>query len=145
VSAASLRSGSWGDGTPPLDCVVFMLVRNGQVLAEKRKSTRRLAPGAIALPGGHVDPGESLETALLRELDEELGVVAERVAYVCTLLHRAEEFRKLHYFAVESWRGEILNQEAEALLWVPLNEPTVLEIDVDRTAVGEYLRLSRSG
>jgi 8-oxo-dGTP diphosphatase len=124
---------------------VFMLVRNGQVLAEKRKSTRRLAPGAIALPGGHVDPGESLETALLRELDEELGVVAERVAYVCTLLHRAEEFRKLHYFAVESWRGEILNQEAEALLWVPLNEPTVLEIDVDRTAVGEYLRLSESG
>jgi 8-oxo-dGTP diphosphatase len=145
VSAANRRSGSWGDGSPPLDCVVFMLVRNGQVLAEKRKSTRRLAPGAIALPGGHVDPGESLETALLRELDEELGVVAERVAYVCTLLHRAEEFRKLHYFAVESWRGEILNQEAEALLWVPLNEPTVLEIDVDRTAVGEYLRLSESG
>ena len=138
-------AGSWREGAQPLDCVVFMLVRNGHVLAEKRKATRRLAPGAIALPGGHVDSGESLETALLRELDEELGVVAERVAYVCTLLHRAEEFRKLHYFAVESWRGEILNREAEALLWVPLSEPTVLEIDVDRTAVGEYLRLSRSG
>jgi mutator protein MutT len=122
-----------------------MLVRNGHVLAERRKATRRLAPGAVSLPGGHVDAGERLEDALRRELDEELGVVAEHVAYVCTLLHRAEEFRKLHYFAVERWRGEILNQEAEALLWVPLDEPAVLEIDVDRTAVGEYLRLARSG
>jgi 8-oxo-dGTP pyrophosphatase MutT (NUDIX family) len=29
-------------------------VRDGQVLAEKRKMTRRLAPGAVAPPGGHV-------------------------------------------------------------------------------------------
>ena len=89
------HSSEWGDGEPPLDCVVFMLVRDGHVLAEKRKATRRLAPGAIALPGGHVDPGERLEDALRRELDEELGVVAERSAH--------------------------------------------------RTAVGEYVRLSRGG
>jgi 8-oxo-dGTP diphosphatase len=141
---AGVRSSAWSDGQPLLDCVVFMLVRDGQVLAEKRKMTRQLAPGAVALPGGHVEPGEGLEAALRRELDEELGVAAEHVAYVCTLLHRAEEFRKLHYFAVESWRGEILNREAEALVWIRLDEPAGLDIDVDRTAVGEYVRLSRS-
>src|SRR5712664_4044098 len=118
-----------------LECVAFMLVKDRHVLAEKRKLTKRLAPGAVALPGGHVDAGESIENALRRELDEELGVVPGRTAFVCTLLHRAEEFRRLHYFAVESWRGEILNQEADELVWVPLDEPHRLDFDVDRTAV----------
>jgi 8-oxo-dGTP pyrophosphatase MutT (NUDIX family) len=143
VTAADGAAKSWNRGEPLLDCVAFMLVRNGHVLAEKRKTWRPLAPGAIALPGGHVEPGEPLEDALQRALHEELGVVAERTAYVCTLLHRAAEWRKLHYFAVEGWRGEILNQEAEALLWIPLDEPAALDLDVDRTAVAEYVRLSR--
>jgi len=124
-----------------LECVAFMLVKNGHVLAERRKLTKRLAPGAVALPGGHVDAGESLEDALRRELDEELGVAAESVSFVCTLLHRAEEFRRLHYFVGESWRGEIVNQEADELVWVLLDEPRLLDFDVDRTAISEYLRV----
>jgi hypothetical protein len=40
---------------------------------------------------------------------------------------------------------EILNQEAEALVWIRLDEPAGLDIDVDRTAVGEYVRRLRSG
>jgi len=92
-----------------------------------------------------MEDGEQPEDALQRELREELGVIASRVAYVCTLLHRAEEVRKIHYFAVENWEGEILNHEAEALLWLSFDELDTFDLVVDRVAVREYLRHHRRG
>src|SRR5262249_39951968 len=114
-----------------LDCIAFMLIKNHQVLAEKRKLTKKVVPGALALPGGHMETGEAPEEALRRELREELDICPTRVTYVCTLLHRAEEFRKLHYFVVEDWQGEISNREAEVLLWIPLEQVYRFELDVD--------------
>jgi len=92
-----------------------------------------------------MEDGEQPEDALQRELREELGVIASRVAYVCTLLHRAEEVRKIHYFAVENWEGEILNHEAEALLWLSFDELDTFDLVIDRVAVREYLRHHRRG
>lgn len=125
----------------PLECVAFMLVKDNHVMAEKRKLTKMVVPGAVALPGGHMEDDEHPEDALQRELFEELGIRARRVVYVCTLLHRAEEFRKIHYFAVENWEGEILNREADALLWLSLDELHTLDLAIDRVAVHEYVRV----
>ncbi len=118
-----------------------MLVKDNHVMAEKRKLTKMVVPGAVALPGGHMEDDEHPEDALQRELFEELGIRARRVVYVCTLLHRAEEFRKIHYFAVENWEGEILNREADALLWLSLDELHTLDLAIDRVAVHEYVRV----
>ena len=125
------------------ECVACLLIKDRAILAEKRRATKTLAPGATAIPGGHVENGERLEQALERELQEELGIAPLDIRYVCTLLHRAEELRRLHYFAVEAWEGEIQNREAEALLWVRLDAPSLLDLDVDRTAVSEYVRMYR--
>ena len=130
-----------GDDMTPIDCVAVVLVTAKRVLAEKRAPTKKVVPGAVALPGGHVEAGERPEDALPRELWEELRIVPRRIAYVCTLLHRAQEFRKLHYFAVEEWEGELSNREADALTWVALDELSRLDLDVDRMAVAEYLRV----
>ena len=64
-----------------LECVAFLLVRDRCVLAEKRKLTKRLAPGALAIPGGHVEPGEELAQALRREAREELAIVPGEAAF----------------------------------------------------------------
>ncbi len=125
----------------PLDCVAFMLIKGDRVLAEKRKATKQAYPGAIALPGGHVEDGESPEKALCRELNEELGVVPCSIKYVCTLLFRLQELHRIYYFAIEAWEGNIENNEAESLLWLPITESQEFDIDVDRIALSEYLRV----
>jgi 8-oxo-dGTP pyrophosphatase MutT (NUDIX family) len=124
-----------------LDCVAFILIEGNRFLAEKRKLTKKADPGAIAIPGGHMKRGESCEQALHRETREELGLVPSQTRYVCSLLHRSPALHKIHYFVVESWAGEIENNEAESLLWIPLGESERLDIDVDRVAISEYVRV----
>ena len=127
-----------------LDCIAFMLIKNHQVLAEKRKLTKKVVPGVLALPGGRIEAGEAPEEALRRELRAAWGIRPTSLTYVCTLLHRAQEFRKLHYFVVDNWQGEIGHREVEALLWVPLEQVYTFDLDVDRMAISEYIRLAAS-
>ncbi len=125
----------------PRECVACLLIRDGTFLAEKRKPTKVVVPGALALPGGHIEAKERPEDAARRELQEELGIVALDLRYMCTLLHRSQEFRKLHYFAVTRWEGDVANHEAAAVLWMPFTAVQTLDLDVDRTAITEYLRV----
>jgi 8-oxo-dGTP pyrophosphatase MutT (NUDIX family) len=116
------------------ESVAFLLIKGNTVLAEKRKLTQKVM-------SGHLEEGESPEGALQREVREELGILPRERYYVCTLLHRAQEFRKLHYFAIHSWEGAMVNHEADALVWVPFDEVETFDLDVDRIAIGEYLRV----
>ena len=127
--------------TDLLDCVAFMLIKDDSVLAEKRKLSKKADPWAVALPGGHMKGGESCEETLHRESGEELGIVPRDITYVCTLLHRSPKLHKIHYFAVESWEGEIESHEAESLLWIPMSKLEEFDLDIDRVAIGEFLRV----
>ncbi len=125
----------------PLNTIAFILIQNDHILAEKRKLSKRVCPGAIAIPGGHVEANENEESALKREVYEELGIKLDAYKFVCTLLHRSAEFRKLNYFVIETWQGKFQNNEAEELVWIPLDNLDKLDLKVDRLAVKEYLRV----
>ena len=56
------------------EIAIFIINDKKQVLLQKRSASKRFDPNKWALCAGHVDAGESLESAALRELKEEVGI-----------------------------------------------------------------------
>ncbi len=52
----------------------FIINSNNEILLQKRSLNKRFNPGKWGLCAGHVDSGESLESAALREIKEEIGI-----------------------------------------------------------------------
>lgn len=61
------------DAEEPLRVVAAVIRRDGRVLACRRRP-ERAAGGLWEFPGGKLEPGESAEAALVREIGEELGI-----------------------------------------------------------------------
>jgi 8-oxo-dGTP diphosphatase len=88
-------------------------------------------------PGGKVNGGEDLKTALRRELAEELAIEAEIGEEVFRLRHAYPDRNvEVVFFAVRSFRGTIRNQVFEALAWVGRSELTEFNfLEADRELV----------
>lgn len=119
--------------------VAGILMKGRMFLVEKRRDDDEADPGYVEIPGGHLDPGETLEKALRREMKEELGIEVERARLVQKSLARATngERQRIHYFHVEKWRGKIESKEAERVYWE--SEVSNLSIIPDRRAVRRIL------
>ncbi|WP_281188809.1 NUDIX hydrolase [Vibrio harveyi] len=122
------------------ECVSFILVKDDEVLLETRSKDKDSDPGMIAIPGGHMEQGESQSMTLLRELDEELNIRPQRCGYLCSLYHPTIELQLLHYYVVTDWVGDIQSLEAESVNWYPIINASVAT-EVDRIALSEYQRL----
>jgi 8-oxo-dGTP diphosphatase len=80
-------------------------------------------PGYWEFPGGKVEPGESPAGALLRELDEELGLQVDRLYPWLVRTHDYEHAHvRLHFFEVAQWRGEARARVHDALAWALPND-----------------------
>lgn len=90
------------------DCVGALLLREGRVLLGRRAPGRRWLPDAWDLFGGHIEPGESPDQALQRELAEELGVRALDWTWLDTL--DGADWR-LRIALVRTWQGEPRNRQ----------------------------------
>lgn len=117
-----------------VECVCGVLLSNGRVLVEKRRVDDEADPGLVMLPGGHVETGESLEDALKREMQEELGIRVLTMEPLRTRYYTPSngERQRIHYFHVARWSGEIGSHEAEAVYWesdlANLSDPTEREL-----------------
>ncbi|MEZ9541884.1 hypothetical protein AB4209_07930, partial [Vibrio sp. 10N.286.48.C11] len=60
--------------------------------------------------------------------------------YLCSLYHPTQELQLIHYFFVTQWEGEITAQEADSIVWYPLNLAPV-GITADGVALKEVERV----
>ena len=93
---------------------------DGRVLLAQRPSGKSMA-GLWEFPGGKVDPGESPEASLIRELNEELGIVVQEscLAPLSFASHRYADFHLLMpLYVCRKWSGIPVAREGQRLTWV---------------------------
>ena len=97
---------------------------DGRVLIAQRPEGKQLA-GQWEFPGGKVEPGETPEAALIRELDEELGITVKHACLAPFVFasHTYDDFHLLMpLYLIRRWEGEPESREHKALKWVrPVN------------------------
>ena len=94
--------------------------RDGRLLVQQRPEGLSMA-GLWEFPGGKIEPGETPEQALIRELEEELGVDVDQ-ACLAPACFASEPLGNKHLllllYVCRKWRGTPVAQHASALRWV---------------------------
>ena len=103
---------------------VALIDKDGRVLFARRPSYKSMA-GLWEFPGGKVEYGETPENALIRELNEELGIDTWQscLAPLSFASHSYEEFHLLMpLFVCRKWIGTPKPIEGQVLKWVSKND-----------------------
>lgn len=105
--------------------VHLLFFREGKVLLARRFQTGYM-DGHYSVPAGHLDGGESVTQAGVREAREELGLDLDPAALsFASVLHRREGDERIDFFLrVKVWPGEPVNAEphkCDELRWVKVN------------------------
>lgn len=126
--------------------VAALILRDGQILVCQRRAGQPMGL-KWEFPGGKIEPGESPEEALRRELEEELGIEAT-IGHEVT--HTRHTYRNggavdLRFFMVREFKGELVNRVFEEFRWTTLESlPSFDFLAADRDLVrdlanGKYL------
>jgi 8-oxo-dGTP diphosphatase len=114
-----------------------LILRGDEVLICQRRPDQPMAL-KWEFPGGKMEPGESAEQALKRELEEELGidaVIGSRVAHT-RHTYRSGGAVDLQFFVVLSYQGELKNIIFNDMRWCPLRDlPSYDFLTADRDLV----------
>lgn len=121
------------------DVHLLLLNADGQILFGRRQNTG-YEDGAYHLPSGHLEAGEPVIAALIREAKEEVGVTLapEHVEFSHVMHNSSSGGRVAFFFTVRQWEGTPENREPEKcseLRWFPLDTLPDHLIDYCRAAL----------
>ena len=117
------------------------IIRNsqGEIFITQRAADAHMA-NKLEFPGGKIEAGESSEQALVRELQEEVGITVRASRLFDKLEYQFPDRQiTLWFWLVESWEGEPWGKEGQPGNWIelqasdaekfpPANEPVILRL-----------------
>lgn len=117
------------------------IIRNdaGEIFITQRAADAHMA-NKWEFPGGKIEVGESAEEAMIRELQEEVGITPQDAALFDTLEYQfPDRHITLWFWLVESWEGEPWGREGQPGQWIaqseldakdfpPANEPVITKL-----------------
>ncbi len=128
------------DKTVDVAAAVLQRPDGSFLLAQRPRG--KVCEGYWEFPGGKIEEGESPSQALCRELDEELGIQAQRIfPWLTRMYSYPHALVKLHFMRVVQWSGDPVSREAQAFAWQRLGTPGVSPLLSANTAVLKALEL----
>lgn len=116
-----------------IEVVAAVIYKDGEILATQRGYGE--FEGMWEFPGGKIEPGESCDVALKREIQEELGVDIEVGELICTTEYDYPSFHlTMHCFLCSVESGEIELKEHKSARWLTkdtLNDVEWLPADLE--------------
>jgi 8-oxo-dGTP diphosphatase len=103
-----------------VDVAVGVLMQGEEFLLTSRPEGKVYA-GYWEFPGGKLESGESVEQALRRELQEELGItIGQAQIWKTQMVDYPHALVRLHFCKVWEWQGELQMREAQSHAWQTL-------------------------
>ncbi len=124
------------------EVVAALIIRSQKILLGLRSASRAFYPNVWDVFGGHMEQGEQQHETLIRELQEELGIIPTQWMYLETLTlsplaprNEPSDPLRLHLYLVTDWAGTPINRQLDehsAIGWfslaqakgLPLAHPT---------------------
>lgn len=122
---------------------VYLIIKNNknEILFQRRQGTK-LWPGFLALPAGHIDEGENVYDAVVREAKEELNITIsiENIIDTFVVNRRNKSIQPYYdvYFEIDSYIGDIIINEPEKcseLKWIKVEDLPDDVIDFEKVAL----------
>lgn len=124
-----------------VSAVHLFLIKDDQILLLRRINTG-YEDGNYSVVAGHLEGGEEVKAAMMREAKEEIGVEVD--PQIVGVMHRHSTDERIDFFLVaHCWRGQIKNLETDKcddLRWFPMDQLPDNLIAYVRRAIDNYRR-----